>query len=93
MIKSCFMNCRKIGFFLFFLFLRELCPICCLRDDNNQYLREKEVAKLGGRVQLFALLARGGSHGKGKDTMTFWLRGEGQGSAHSLSLLGSQGNG
>lgn len=53
MIKNCFKSCWRLGFsFFFFLSLREFSPICCLRDDNDQYLREKEVAKAGGRVQL-----------------------------------------
>lgn len=76
-------ECWRLGFFrFFFLSLGEFCPICCLRDDNNQYFTETtEVAKVGERVQLATLLAEGLSLGNDRDTLRFWLGGEGLASA------------
>lgn len=49
MIKNCFKGCWRLVFFLFFLSLREFYSICCLRDDNNQYLRDKRSGQGWGK--------------------------------------------
>lgn len=82
----------EVRIFSFFsLSLLELSPTCCLRDNNDWYLREtKEVATVGRRGAAgFSLLAGGFYLGKGRD---FWLGDQGAGLSSWLthSLLGSE---
>lgn len=78
--------CWRLGFVQFF-FLGNFSPICCLRDQNNGYLREtKDVCKMGGRAAAgCSLLAGVLSFGRSWDNMRVWLVGEGLGLSLALS--------